>query len=243
MQIPLASAAKTAGVRRLLPCAWAPVVPPGGIHDLIDEKEKVYQHVKQIFLPYTIVDVGWWYQLVVPRLPSGRTDYVQLTPSNDIVGEGRVESALTDLRDIGRYVARIIRDERTVNKYVFVWNEMWTQEKISEAVEKLSGENIERTYVSEAELRSRVGSAPKEFSMHALAQKILAQYQLSWGVRGDNEPEYAKYLGYLDGKELYPDFKHRGFEEYVKEVLDGGAKGIYEGRFEELKKQFEQQSA
>ena len=36
------------------------------------------------------------------------------------------------------------------------------------------------------------------------------------------------YLGYLNGKDLYPDFEYVTFEDYV-EVLDGKAKGVYQG--------------
>jgi uncharacterized protein YbjT (DUF2867 family) len=61
-QIPLATAAKEAGVSRFLPSAWLPVIPPGGVHIFRDLKEQVYAHVKAIGLPFTIVDVGWWYQ-------------------------------------------------------------------------------------------------------------------------------------------------------------------------------------
>lgn len=54
---------------------------------------------------------------------------------------------------------------------------------------------------------------------------VFPEYQRSWGVRGDNTPENAKYLGFLDARELYPDFKPVGVEEYVREALEiGGGK-------------------
>ncbi|KAK4503395.1 hypothetical protein PRZ48_004310 [Zasmidium cellare] len=237
--IPLITAAKTAGIKRFLPCAYAPVIPPGGIHIIIDQKEKVYQHMKQLRLPFTIVDIGWWFQLCVPRLPSGRSDYVQLTPSqNTIVGEGDTKSALTDLRDIGRYIARIIVDERTLNKYVFVYNELWTQNEMFALTEKLFGEKMERKFVQEGELRAKLEGVGDVVDLPTIATKVPVQYQLSLYVRGDNQPENAKYLGYLLGKDLYPDFEARSFEAYVKEVAGGKAKGIYEGRYEDLKKLF-----
>jgi hypothetical protein len=55
----------------------------------------------------------------------------------------------------------------------------------------------------------------------------VAEYRLSWGIRGDNTPEYARYLGYLDGKELYPDFEFTPFESYVGELLEGKAERPY----------------
>ncbi len=55
------------------------------------------------------------------------------------------------------------------------------------------------------------------------------QYRYSMYVRGDNDPKYAKYLGYLDARTLYPDFVPRSFEAYARELLDGKAVAIYQG--------------
>jgi hypothetical protein len=53
------------------------------------------------------------------------------------------------------------------------------------------------------------------------------EYAYSKFVRGDNSPEYAKYLRYLDSSDLYPEFVPRSFETYAKELLDGKAAKIY----------------
>lgn len=54
-------------------------------------------------------------------------------------------------------------------------------------------------------------------------------------------PENAKYLGYLDARELYPDFKAISFESFVKEILDGKAKKPYaDGRLDDLIKKASQ---
>lgn len=70
-----------------------------------------------------------------------------MMPSDTIIGDGNTLSARTDVRDIGRYVARIIADPRTLNKYVFAYNELWSQNQIYDLLEKLSGEKLERQYV------------------------------------------------------------------------------------------------
>ncbi|KAK5112530.1 hypothetical protein LTR85_011222 [Meristemomyces frigidus] len=233
-QLPLATAAKIAGVKRFIPCGFITVIPAGGIQALRDQKEVVYNHVKQLYLPYTILDVGWWYQISFPALPSGKIDYAVGIPGQRIPGDGNVPSALTDLRDIGRYVARIIVDDRTLNKMVLVYNELWTPNQIYDILERLSGEKLERQYDSLETLQARIANAdaklatnPNDF-MLAL-QKVSSEYLISWGVRGDNAPEYAAYLGYVTSKELYPDFAYITFEAYLKEVLAGKGKGVYEG--------------
>lgn len=64
-----------------------------------------------------------------------------------IAGDGSVPSALTDLRDVGRYVARIIADPRTLNQMVFAYNELLTQPQVYDLLEKVSDETIQRNYV------------------------------------------------------------------------------------------------
>lgn len=48
----------------------------------------MYAHIKSISLPYTIVDVGWWYQISYPKLPSGKVDCCLTMPADEIFGTG-----------------------------------------------------------------------------------------------------------------------------------------------------------
>ncbi|KAJ9617103.1 hypothetical protein H2200_000824 [Cladophialophora chaetospira] len=231
-QIPLVPAVKKAGVKRFVPCGFAPVMPVG-VHRSRDQKEEVYNLVKRLHIPYTIIDIGWWYQFSLPKLPSCRIDYAVGPASQSIAGDGNAPSAMTDLRDVGKYVTRVIKDERTLNAMVFVYNELWTSNQVYDLLEKLSGEKIPRKYTSAKDYERQIAEAdvtlkvkPEDFV--ARAQKVLAQYALSVGIRGENTPEFARYLGYLDGKKLYPDVKFFSFESYVQEVLGGKAKGVYE---------------
>lgn len=53
----------------------------------------------------------------------------------------------------------------------------------------------------------------------------MAQFRMSWCVRGDNTPEYAEYLGYLNFWELFPDFpKGKTLETYFRQVVEEGGK-------------------
>jgi hypothetical protein len=101
-----------------------------------------------LHLPYTAIDVGWWYQISLPRLPSGRLDENLLLYSSYIPGDGNVRSGRIDRRDIGKYVARIIADPRTLNKKVFACVDLRTHNEVYDTVERISGEKIPRVYVS-----------------------------------------------------------------------------------------------
>lgn len=115
---------------------------------LRDEKEAVFQRVWHHHIPYTIVDVGYWYQISVPRVPSGKLDYVLVLPANEVVGDGDVENLLTDKRDIGGFVVRVLRDERTVNARVVCWGERVSQKEVVGIVEEVCGETVEVAKVS-----------------------------------------------------------------------------------------------
>ena len=58
----------------------------------------------------------------------------------------------------------------------------------------------------------------------ALVTVWSLQYLRFWGIRGDNTPEHARYLGYLIGKDLYPDMEFTTYEGYVNEMLEGKGK-------------------
>ncbi|KAJ7024454.1 hypothetical protein C8F04DRAFT_1131378 [Mycena alexandri] len=232
-QIQLATAAKEAGVKRFIPCAFITIAPPGGVMALRDRKEEVYQHIRKLYLPYTIIDVGYWYQISFPTIPSGRVDYAAtIKPNVTIHCGGKASNTLIDLKDIGRFVARIIKDPRTLNKSVLAYGDVLSENEIFEIMERLSGETIERNHVTPQEIiaeRAQCAAAleadPKSRFAHMMA--TIQDYNYSKYVRGDNTPQYAAYLGYLDARELYPDFRPKGFEEFIHDVLNGKGEQVY----------------
>ncbi|KAJ7286377.1 hypothetical protein C8J57DRAFT_1664428 [Mycena rebaudengoi] len=253
-QLNLATAAKQAGVKRFVPCAFITVIPPGGVMGIRDNKEEVYQHIRKLYLPYTVIDVGYWHQLSFPPLPSGREKYAApIPPRPDIHAGGNTPTMLTDLRDVGPFVARIIKDPRTLNKYVVTYSDVLSENEIFAIMEEMSGEVIERNYVrallfrpaklfdaasriqvSTDEViasRARGAEAQKAEPDNVIAalMKIGLDYTYSKYVRGDNTPEYAAYLGYLDTRALYPEFSPRSFRQFVGELLEGKAAKLYPG--------------
>ncbi|KAE8142901.1 hypothetical protein BDV38DRAFT_267542 [Aspergillus pseudotamarii] len=208
----LVRAAKSAGIKRFIPCAFITIAPPQGTMLLRDEKEIIYNEIKRLELPYTVIDFGYWHQISFPCLPSGRVDYV-----------------VWYMRDIGRFVSRIIVDERTVNKYVYTWGDILTENEILDIVEELSGEKVKSQHKSVQEMENQLDDAQSSLSLDPTdpgkrTLVYIAQYVYSKYVRQDNQPRYANYFGYLDARELYPDFKPISFRELFTEVLQGKGK-------------------
>lgn len=105
--------------------------------------------VQRANLPYTIIDVGCWFQVFVPKIPSGRSEKAHSAYiDHRIVGDGNQEFALTDMADIGHYVARIISDPRTLNKRVFVYTEVMSMNDIWGVMAAASGETPPKAHVS-----------------------------------------------------------------------------------------------
>lgn len=116
------------------------------------QKQKVLDELKTLGLPYTMIDHGWWHFSFIPKLPSGRTDWAFAgLPDfmvNMICGTGEVKTCLVDQSDIGPLVAKIIVDERTLNQKVMANGDILTLNEIYAIVEEMTGESVQRTYVS-----------------------------------------------------------------------------------------------
>lgn len=55
-----------------------------------------------------------------------------------------------------------------------------------------------------------------------------AQYNTAQFIREDNTATVGKYLGYLDARELYPDFEPITISAFLDELLSGRIKRPYE---------------
>lgn len=133
-------------------------------------------------------------------------------------GAGDVKTAVIDISDVGKFVARIIADDRTLNKYVFCWSEEVTQNEALALVKRISGKDLVVANVSADELLQKAKQSKNA------GEEGLLQYGTSLWIRGDSTVENAKkpeYGGALDAKELYLDLAKelRSLEEYAKVIL------------------------
>lgn len=130
-------------------------------------------------------------------------------------GTGDVKCTLTDYSDIGKFVAHIIADDRTLKKYVFCWGDEYTQIEIFALAENLVGSPIPTKSMFTESLSSMIsGFATGSF------EESYFQYVYSLFVRGDNTVENAKKAEYgaaLDARELYPNLKPKSLEDFAKE--------------------------
>lgn len=235
----LIDAAHGAGVGRFVPSFFATAAPPRGVMMLREIKEDLLDRCKRLYLPYTVIDVGWWYHIGLPAVAAGGPLAEAISFGDVLIADGAARTAMIDQADIGRYVARIIADPRTLNRAVFAYGEVTTQNAVWAAVEAQADADaaaVSRETVSAADLEAKIAAlrtahAANPADVPTLLQLGATEYQYSRGVRGDNTPEHAAYLGYLDAKALYPDLECTSVSDFVRALHDGvrDAK-VYVGR-------------
>ncbi|TDL19856.1 NAD-P-binding protein [Rickenella mellea] len=191
LQRPIVDAAKKAGVKRFVPSDFGSACTRG-VRPRFDQKLDIHEYIKSSGIPYTFIDVGWWMQLILPFTDKNLTLYEGLRcmyEGNRQLYEGNFKTALTDLRDIGRFVARIIADPRTFNAYIFCGGEELTQQEIFDISEKVTGKTVEIIPVS---------------------------MWIRGDNRMDNARK-IEYGGAMDAKALYPDFSPRRLIDFARE--------------------------
>jgi len=217
-QYPLIEAAKKVGVKRFVPCDWAtPCIK--GIRRMFDTKLAVREHLQGSGVGHTFIDVGWWMQLLLPVHKLELSIYPGVPQVNEFLkpkyANYDTRTAATDIEDIGKFVARIVDDPRTLNHYVFCWGDEITQGKVVETVNELSPVKFDFVFHSKEEILENMekGKAANDTSA------ALWEYSYSLWVREDNLVEKAKkaeYGGALDARDLYPDFAPKSFREVAE---------------------------
>lgn len=71
------------------------------------------------------------------------------------MGDGNVGFALTDMSDIGKYVAQIIADPRTINRHVLAYTEVLSMNEIWDVMARASGEVPPKDYVRSSQIKNK----------------------------------------------------------------------------------------
>ena len=154
-------AAKNAGVGRVIPSDFGPFTPPGrrdlqdrvnsslsshltGSHVIFFSHQKlaIRSFIQNLGISYTFIDVGWWMQLILPHRLDSPAPPSAVSWSHQSFGPGTVKVAVTSNDDIGSFVARIIADPRTLNRYVFCWSEEVALKEVYALADRVSGEKL-----------------------------------------------------------------------------------------------------
>jgi NmrA-like family len=106
------------------------------------QKTEIRDYVKEQGVPYTFIDVGFWMEISVPHRSSTTDPYASLL--RGFYGDGEIKSAVTNRRHIGDFVSRIIADPRTLNQYVFAYDDEVSQKEIYEICGRIAGEDFHK---------------------------------------------------------------------------------------------------
>ncbi|KAG9226874.1 hypothetical protein CCMSSC00406_0003453 [Pleurotus cornucopiae] len=212
-QKPLILAAKKAGVGRVVPSDFGPTVPKG-VMALQDMKLGVRDYVKELDLPHTFIEVGWWLSAMFPPLHSAKDT---LLTRKMYVGDRSRPLIYSTLPTIGRMVARIVVDPRALNQTVVAYDGEVSVSDAWKVAEKVTGEDFSDYPEVSAEEIER-GCQQTENWM----KQVVAEYLRTVFIRGDNTLAKALASGSLDGRKLYDDLPYPNVEEEAKSHYASG---------------------
>ncbi|KAJ8688905.1 hypothetical protein PTI98_012980 [Pleurotus ostreatus] len=213
-QKPLLLAAKNAGVGRVIPSDFASTAPKGAMfmHDI---KLGIRDYIKELGLGYTFIEVGTWLHVMFPPLHSA-TD--TLLTHKSYPGDKKQKTIYSTMPTIGKLVARIIADPRTLNQAVVAYDGEISLGEIWAIAERITGEDFSDYYhIPDEELEKGTQQ------MQNVVKRIVADYFKSLYIRGDNTLANAEAMGRLDARKLYDDVPCADVEEEAKKHYASGA--------------------
>lgn len=168
-----------------------------------------------------------------------------------------MKTFVVDNEDMGRFVARIIADPRTINKKIMAAGASLSFNEMFGIVEDLTGEKTARKYVRHtipypsrlvsrsltyfmqasadqlkgmiANMNSKIQNDPGNYLL--LVGKFWLEYYYSSFIDGENSPEGSRRLGYVLATDLYPDMKTTSFRGFFQDILAKRRRLPYSDRF------------
>ncbi|KAH8824370.1 NAD(P)-binding protein [Flagelloscypha sp. PMI_526] len=205
-QRPLLLAAKGANVGRVVPSDFSPHIEPG-VTNMQDMKLAVRAFIKEHAIPHTFIEVGGWVNSMYPY-PHGMDTFLAGI-GKEFYGSGKVPVSWIDYANLGKLIALIVADPRTLNQVVHAYDGESTLEEAWALAAKVSGENFSdypRITAEEMEERRQIS---------VLHDAIFGLFKAVF-VRGDNTLAKAVADGALDSHQLYPDYEPMTLEESVR---------------------------
>ncbi|KDQ22610.1 hypothetical protein PLEOSDRAFT_163500 [Pleurotus ostreatus PC15] len=212
-QRPLILAAKKAGVGRVVPSDFGPTAPRG-VMEMHDRKLGIREYVKELGIPHTFIEDGWWLLWMFPPLHSARNT---VTSQKAYAGNRSQKLIYSTLPTIGKMVARIIVDPRTLNQTVVAHDGEISIDETWKIAEKVTGEDFsDYPRISDEEIEGGCQQTDN------WVKKVAAQYQRTLFIRGDNTLSKAEALGHLDSRKLYDDIPYPDVEEVARNHYRSG---------------------
>ena len=104
------------------------------------QRLEIRKYIEDSGVPHTYIDIGLWYQFTVPYRGAAKGPIPELV--REFYGDGEQKIAMTNKENMGLFVAQIIADPRTLNQYVFMYDDVRTRNEIYGVVSRISGEDL-----------------------------------------------------------------------------------------------------
>ncbi|XP_076897516.1 putative pinoresinol-lariciresinol reductase 3 [Bidens hawaiensis] len=217
-QKPLVSAIKKAGcIQRFIPSEFG--LDPDKTHitemdqGFYSRKSEIRRLVEAEGIPHTYVSCNFFMSYLIPSLVQPGLK----SPPRDkvtIFGDGNVKGVFIKERDVAAFTISTVDDPRTLNKVLYLRppGNVYSMNELVEIWEQKIGKKLEKIYVSEEELLTKIKETPYPENMEMVF--IYAAF-----VKGFQTCFEVEAAGGVEGSVLYPELRYTTITTYLDTLL------------------------
>ncbi|XP_076923731.1 putative pinoresinol-lariciresinol reductase 3 [Bidens hawaiensis] len=217
-QKPLISAIKKAGcIQRFIPSEFG--LDPDKTHisemdqGFYSKKSEIRRLVEAEGIPHTYISCNFFMSYLIPSLVQPGLK----SPPRDkvtIFGDGNVKGVFIKERDVAAFTVNTVDDPRTLSKVLYLRppGNVYSMNKLVEIWEQKIGKKLEKIYVSEEELLTKIKETPYPENMEMVF--IYAAF-----VKGFQTCFEVKAAGGVEGSVLYPELRYTTITAYLDTLL------------------------
>jgi uncharacterized protein YbjT (DUF2867 family) len=208
LQVELAKAAKTAGVKRFIPSEFGvdPFAASLDSCDLFNLKAAAQKQIRDIGIPLTPIYTNGFMEFWATGL--GQLGPTSPPAKVQLFSDGTKDAYMVALPDIARYVNAIVEDPSTVNRDISICAVKTNQLDLINTWEQISGKKVVIQSVSSLELDQIIDNSQ---TSETVAQRIFTQLHRSVWIRGEGT---SKREIVLEATRLYPEIKPQTLQDY-----------------------------
>lgn len=214
----LIRAIKLAGnIKRFIPSEFGldpeKVQISGMDYNFYSSKAEIRRMVEDEGIPYTYISCNFFMSYLLPSLVQPGLK----TPPRDqvtIFGDGNVKGVFVKEADVAAFTISAVDDPRTLNKVMYLRpaGNVYSMNELVEIWESKIGKKLERLYVSEEELLTRIKETPYPDNRHLV-------FIYSAFVKGDQTYFDIDSSRGVEGTQLYPHVQYTTISQYLDTLL------------------------
>ncbi|KAL9244999.1 hypothetical protein vseg_018709 [Gypsophila vaccaria] len=215
----LIEAIKTVGsIKKFIPSEFGldpdKVQISGMDNGFYSRKAEIRRIVEAEGIPHTYICCNFFTSYLLPSLVQPGLK----TPPRDkvtIFGDGTVKGVFVNEIDVAAFTISAVDDPRTLNKAMYLRpaGNVYSMNELVEVWESKIGKELDKLYVSEEQLLTRIKETPYPQNMELV-------FIYSAFIKGDQTYFNVESSGGVEGTELYPHLNYTTISQYLDTLVE-----------------------